>query len=151
MYNNLDVALERNYLVCKPNKRTYSIKMRNLCYVRFSLARSLQFISIDGRTLIVWEYYHYGTEWCSTLRINTIIVVLTFQVLYSLMTKRIAARSWPSSMPFTRSTRTKLYCRRPRWSMTFSTCQKMIPFTHRRRVSYICVSCALNKYFPYTF
>jgi len=53
MYNNLDVALERNYFVCKPNKHTYSIKMRNLCYVRFSLARSLQFISIDGRTLIV--------------------------------------------------------------------------------------------------
>lgn len=117
--------------------------------MRFSLARSLQFISIDGRTLIVWEYYHYGTEWCSTLRIKAITVVLTFQVLYSLMTKRIAARSWPSSTPFTRSTRTKLYCRRPRWNTIFNTCQKMIPSTHRKRVNIIIAyfACLINFVF----
>lgn len=140
---------QRDYLVCKSNKHTYSIKtIHNLRYTRFSLARSLQFISIDGQTLIVWEYYHYGTEWCSTLRINAIIVVLTFQVLYSLMTKRIAARSWPSSTPFTRSTRTKLYCQRPRWNTTSSTCQKMIPSMHRRRVSllYLHILHVFNKF-----
>lgn len=66
---------------------------------------------------------------------SDLFIVDRFQVLYSLMTKRIAVRSWPSSMPCTRSTRRGSYCRKRRWNTTYNTCQKMTRFTRRRRVS----------------
>ena len=70
---------------------------------------------------------------------------IAFQVLYSLMTKRIAVRSWPSSMPCTRSTRRGLSCRRRRWNTIYNTCQKMTPSMRRRRVS----DSLIEYFFPF--